>query len=66
MNATLIKLTRPTMKKLLKLYMTSDCGNNKSFIKEVCKIIDITEDESHLIWQAFDTCYEAWFLRKDQ
>lgn len=62
----LVKLTRPTIKKLLKLYMTNDFGNNKTFTKEVSKIFNITEDESHLIWQILDVSYEYWFLRKSE
>lgn len=62
----LIKINRPTIKKLLKLYMTNDFGNNRLFIKEANKTFNIPEDESHLIWQAFDSCYELWFLRKSE
>jgi hypothetical protein len=63
---TLVRLTRPKIKKLLKLYMTSEFGSNNAFVKEACKLYDIKEDESHLVWQVFDTCYELWFLRRDE
>jgi hypothetical protein len=66
MHDTLIKITRPTIKKMLKLYMSPDCGTNNSFVKEVSKTFNITEEESHLIWQAFDVGYESWFSRKPE
>lgn len=61
---TLVKLTRPTIKKLLKIYMSSEFGNNRAFAKEVSKEFNISEDESHLVWQIFDVSYENWFSRK--
>jgi hypothetical protein len=62
----LVKLTRPTMKKLLKLYMSDDCGNNKIFVKKAIEIAKISQEESYLIWQIFDIAYEFWFLRKQE
>jgi len=58
------KLTRPTIKKLLKLYMTPEYGSNYSFVKEAVKTFELSEDELHSVWNAFDTCYELWLLRK--
>jgi hypothetical protein len=66
MNDTLKKLTRPTMKKLLKLYMSEDYGINNAFAKEASKTFGISIEECHLIWQAFDTAYVVWFLRKTE
>jgi hypothetical protein len=62
----LVRLTRPTMKKLLKLYMTDEFGNNKAFVKEAIKTFNMKEDEAHLIWQSFDIGYEFWFSRKPE
>ena len=62
----LVKLTRPKMKKLLKLYMTPEFGSNKAFVKEATKTSEISEEECHLIWSVFDICYEFWFCRKEE
>jgi hypothetical protein len=66
MNDTLIKLTRPTIKKLLKLYLSPDFESNLSFIKEAEKQCGISKEESHLIWQVFDVGYCHWFRIKDE
>jgi len=57
------KLTRPAFRKLLALYMSPACGNNKAFIAEVSKTFEITEEDAYLIWMSFDVAYSKWFLR---
>ena len=63
MENPLVKISRPTIKKLLKLYMTNDFGNNRLFVKEAGKTFNIPEEEIHLIWQILDASYEYWFCR---
>jgi hypothetical protein len=59
----LTRLTRPTIKKLMKLYMSEDCKTNKSFVKKAMETATISAEESHLIWLVFDVSYDYWFRR---